>query len=298
MIMSIKPYGDEASLDTTPVSETWPRSALHDILVLASGHGHYPTPAMEVGGALAVHDQGALSVCLFDPREAPPKHHEPTVLGLLEEPDRRAPTPTDSFGFTSWARGLGLEGAHLCLPRTSLDEAANELAPWHDLIVTDRHLLQGLADPSLLAGPLHRSRLPWLIVPPDPSGTLDLTSVAIAWDGSAPATRAFKHAIPMIQMARRVHIFDGSDTSYIDETGIPVMTPMAYLKDRGVAVDHHRISGHGQGAAERLVKAVRQAHIGLLVMGAYGHSPLREAIFGGVTRHVLVEGDMAVWLAG
>ena len=205
--------------------------------------------------------------------------------------------PAGTFSFTSWARGLALERAHLCLPRATLDEAAKELAPWHDMIVADRSVLQSVADPGLLAGPLHRSQLPWLIVPPDPSGTLDLTSVAIAWDGSAPATRAFKRALPMIQMARRVHVFDGSDTSYIDETGIPVMTPMAYLKDRGVAVDLHRISGHGQGAAERLVKAVRQAHIGLLVMGAYGRSPLREAIFGGVTRHVLAQVDMAVWVA-
>ena len=229
MIMSIKSYGEEAILDTTPGSEAWPGSALHDILVLASGHRDCPTPAMEVGGALAIHHQAALSVCLFDAREPTARRHEPSVLGLLEEPDRMARVPEDAFGFSSWARGLALKRAHLCLPRASLDEAAIELAPWHDLIVADRDLLQSLADPGLLAGPLHRSQVPWLIVPADPSETLDLTSVAIAWDGSAPATRAFKHAIPLIQMARRVHV--------------------------------------------------------------------REAIFGGVTRHVLAEGDVAVWLA-
>lgn len=294
--MSTSP-GVETRSSTQPTVETWSRSALHDILVLASDQSGCPTPAMEVGGALALRHHAALSVCLFDAHHAVAKHGEPSVLGLLEKPDHRAPPPADSLGFYPWARGLALKRAHWCLPRTSLDDAAKELAPWHDLIVADRHVLQELADPSLLAAPLHRSHLPWLIIPTDPTGTLDLTSVAIAWDGSAPATRAFKHALPLIQMARRVHIFDGSDTSYIDETGIPVMTPMAYLKDRGVAFDLHRISGHGQGAGERLVKAMRQAHIGLLVMGAYGHSPLREAIFGGVTRHVLAEADVAVWMA-
>ena len=43
---------------------------------------------------------------------------------------------------------------------------------------------------------------------------------------------------------------------------------------------------------EALLSAVADASVDLLVMGAYGHSRLREMIFGGVTEKVL--GSMTV----
>ncbi|HEY8682684.1 MAG TPA: universal stress protein [Rhodanobacter sp.] len=43
-----------------------------------------------------------------------------------------------------------------------------------------------------------------------------------------------------------------------------------------------------------LLKKARDAQIDLLVMGAYGHSPMRERVFGGATRHVLEQADIPV----
>ena len=37
---------------------------------------------------------------------------------------------------------------------------------------------------------------------------------------------------------------------------------------------------------ERIIAAVERTNADLLVMGAYGHSRLREFVFGGVTRHI------------
>jgi nucleotide-binding universal stress UspA family protein len=44
-------------------------------------------------------------------------------------------------------------------------------------------------------------------------------------------------------------------------------------------------------------QALTKAHelgADMLVMGAYAHSPLREALLGGVTRHMLAHADLTV----
>jgi nucleotide-binding universal stress UspA family protein len=38
-------------------------------------------------------------------------------------------------------------------------------------------------------------------------------------------------------------------------------------------------------------------HANLLVIGAYSHSRIRQAIFGGTTRHILVYADLPVFMA-
>ena len=45
---------------------------------------------------------------------------------------------------------------------------------------------------------------------------------------------------------------------------------------------------------QALLDKVRELGADLLVMGAYAHSPLREALLGGVTRHMLAHADLPV----
>jgi nucleotide-binding universal stress UspA family protein len=46
--------------------------------------------------------------------------------------------------------------------------------------------------------------------------------------------------------------------------------------------------------ANIMEEAATQLGAGLLVMGGYSHARLREIIFGGSTRHVLQQRDMAI----
>jgi nucleotide-binding universal stress UspA family protein len=43
-----------------------------------------------------------------------------------------------------------------------------------------------------------------------------------------------------------------------------------------------------------LLKLARAEQADLLVMGAYSHSPITEAMLGGVTRHILAQADLPV----
>ncbi|MBV9552462.1 MAG: universal stress protein, partial [Alphaproteobacteria bacterium] len=61
-----------------------------------------------------------------------------------------------------------------------------------------------------------------------------------------------------------------------------------HLAWHGIAADRHHVafrSGDGIGAT--LLDAAKAVKADLLVMGGYGHRPLREALFGGATREVI-----------
>ena len=55
---------------------------------------------------------------------------------------------------------------------------------------------------------------------------------------------------------------------------------------------------HGDRAAvDTLLAAAAAANADLLVMGGYGHSRVREVMFGGFTRRVLSHADLPVLMA-
>ena len=50
-------------------------------------------------------------------------------------------------------------------------------------------------------------------------------------------------------------------------------------------------------AVEVLLEAAATERADLLVMGGYGHSRVREVVFGGFTRRVLLHADLTVLMA-
>ena len=49
--------------------------------------------------------------------------------------------------------------------------------------------------------------------------------------------------------------------------------------------------------ADVITRHARDRNAGLLVMGAYSHSRLREALLGGATRHMLERAEIPVLMA-
>ena len=58
-----------------------------------------------------------------------------------------------------------------------------------------------------------------------------------------------------------------------------------------------RLQQDGRAAVETLLTAAGEAKADLLVMGGYGHSRVREVIFGGFTRSVLNAAQLPVLIA-
>ena len=77
---------------------------------------------------------------------------------------------------------------------------------------------------------------------------------------------------------------------------MPTPQMPAILAEHGIAAELHALPiGAGPFGAALLDKA-HELGADMLVMGAYQHSPLRELLLGGVTRHMLAHADLPVLL--
>ena len=130
--------------------------------------------------------------------------------------------------------------------------------------------------------------VPVLALPAGVSGEVGRT-VMVAWNGSCEATRAAPEALPLLRASRRVVL-----CCVGGEAAASLEPAAARLTRHGVAVEPHRVDeSDGDAGAVLLTQAGSQA-ADLLVMGAYGHTRLREMVFGGATRHVLREATLPV----
>jgi len=119
-------------------------------------------------------------------------------------------------------------------------------------------------------------------------------TVVIAWKATREAARAVTAALPILQIAKQIVIMTvAEDHSALEEETERLM---AALRWRGVPVTVRHLQPDGQDAADKLLAAARE-HAALLVMGGYGHSRLREWIFGGFTQHVLGGAELPVLMA-
>jgi len=71
----------------------------------------------------------------------------------------------------------------------------------------------------------------------------------------------------------------------------------AYLARHGVTVTVDRLPSQGRGVVATLRQHAIDNAAELLVMGAYGHSRIRERIFGGVTRSMIDQPPLPILMA-
>jgi nucleotide-binding universal stress UspA family protein len=153
-----------------------------------------------------------------------------------------------------------------------------------DLVVFGQGHLDGGVCPELFSQVLLSDRAPVLVARHDAESLSG--PAAIAWDGSPQAGRAVKAALPLLAMASDIHVIQCVSGLDREATDPDIDSLNAYLKlhgvGKGVSV---LVEGHDEGAA--LIAAAQGRSATLLVAGAWGHSRLREAVFGGATRAFL-----------
>jgi nucleotide-binding universal stress UspA family protein len=123
---------------------------------------------------------------------------------------------------------------------------------------------------------------PLVLAPAAPPSSIGHV-VAVAWDGSPQAVRAVAAALPFLEKANAVSLITAGATERGDSAAA-----IGYLAWHGIAVAHHPLpAGHGRQLGRSLLKAAVEVGADLVVMGAYGHAPWREQLFGGATRAAL-----------
>jgi nucleotide-binding universal stress UspA family protein len=114
----------------------------------------------------------------------------------------------------------------------------------------------------------------------------DVNGTAIvAWDGSLPAMAALTGAVPLLKLASAVKIveFQGNEPGSAHEAA-------AYLSRYDIHAEISlvaRFKEDHQDLGTLIGATCASEQASYCVMGAYGHSPMRETLLGGVTRTML-----------
>ncbi|MPZ39552.1 MAG: universal stress protein [Rhizobiales bacterium] len=145
---------------------------------------------------------------------------------------------------------------------------------------------QGVSEELLIEGALFGSGRPVIIVPEIQKQGVKLDNVMICWDGSRPAARAIGDAIPLLERAEAIEVV--VVTGERDKSGeITGANMKRHLARHGINIDIKRIAAGDVGVQTAILAHAADSGADFIVMGAYGHSRLREFILGGVTRSIL-----------
>jgi nucleotide-binding universal stress UspA family protein len=240
---------------------------------------HVRVDAGTVAAAMAADGSGAAMVSgLVERIDEEAARREDTARQLFErfcERERLAieDTPAGRQNPTAqWLRQTG-------------DEAywVREYGRAADLLVIGRPAAdQGVSIDTVEAALVGAGR-PVLIVPAAPLVSLPET-IVIAWKAAPEAARAATAAMPLLSKAKQILIVTVAEEQGLsDEEGARLMRSLSW---HGLNVSTRHLRPDRLGAADTLLSVAAEEGA-LVVMGAYGHSRLREWIFGGFTERVL-----------
>ncbi|MET3649202.1 universal stress protein [Phyllobacterium ifriqiyense] len=116
----------------------------------------------------------------------------------------------------------------------------------------------------------------------------------IAWKDTREARRAVVDALPLLCQASEVIVVTvDRHADILTQEGMDDVC--MFLRRHGVTARSEILKEKHE--SESLLSFIRQADAELVISGAYGHSRVRELIFGGVTRSLLAEDDFSRFLS-
>ncbi|ESR26426.1 universal stress protein [Lutibaculum baratangense] len=209
---------------------------------------------------------------------------------------RESETIAHEFGDAAEAR-LKSELSHLKapamlrrydVPRRELARVAAEAARAADVFVLSRPYDSGddsAADTAEAA--LFEGGRSVCVVPPGASTIGAIDTVLVGWSNTRECGRAVAEAMPILRQAKTVVLASVARHGERDaELKAAADDMVRHLGHHGVPVEF-RFLERKDDVADTLVREAQAIGAQLIVTGAYGHSRLREAVVGGVTRDLL-----------
>lgn len=177
---------------------------------------------------------------------------------------------------------------------------AAELAAMHarhvDLVVLGRSAkAMPDAERAVFGDLLLGSGRPVLLVPADVRWSGRLEKVVVAWRPTVESTRALHDSMPLLRRAAAVEVLmvdpEVGDTGHPQLPGADIAT---HLARHGLKVELRTIPRSAESHGGAILRHCREAGAQMLVAGGYGHSRLRQQVFGGVTRELFEQTTIPV----
>ena len=122
---------------------------------------------------------------------------------------------------------------------------------------------------------------PVLLLPDNKPPALPPETVLLAWDGERECARALKAAMPMLLKVKKI------DVVSIDHEDDDAKDVARHINRHDFEVEVHLVDRGDLDIGDVVLNKAADLKSQMIIMGAYGHSRIRELMLGGTTRHVL-----------
>jgi nucleotide-binding universal stress UspA family protein len=162
----------------------------------------------------------------------------------------------------------------------------------YDLILVEQpEKLASIAE-ATLEDALFESGRPVMMVPKAAPSTLGEV-VAVAWNGSTETATTVALGMPFLEKAKEVVVV-AVGPQHMPEPG-PTGDELARTLERhGLKVSLRTAVGRQKPQGESFLQEAMAAGADLMLKGAYTQSRIRQMIFGGATRHIIMESKIPV----
>ena len=259
-------------------------------------------PALTAAGALAGQMDAALDVlCLGIDLTQPEVYYTGaqalTLPGSMEEAGRQA-HETEVVVRDSLAQSdLRWTVASAATPAVGIQATVGDAARFSDVVVAALPYGPGRngAAVQVVEAALFGAGVPVLVVPGELPAKFG--RVMLAWNESPEGLRAVRSAMPILKQADQVEIVLVDPPRHGPDRSDPGGRLAQMLSRHGIHADIRLLTRNLPTTSEVLAQHISDSGADLVVMGAYGHSRLREAILGGATRDMLENAKVPLLLA-
>ena len=248
---------------------------------------HVQTDIRDVIASMAAGDLGGGSVTggMVDEMEADAANTEAAAKSVVEafcarEQIAMSNVPSTTGVTAEWQTQIG-----------RLTDCVASLARMTDLTVVGRSPSSAGVGAEVVEAAMMTTGRPVLIAASAGLGAFGKT-VVIAWKDTQEAGRAVAAAMPFIEAAERVIIASVNESAGEMDDSCERLRKMLSWHNANVTTTI--LEPQNDSASDVLLAEAIKLGAGLLVMGGYGHNPLREAIFGGFTQQVVSSADIPV----
>ncbi|WP_394181275.1 universal stress protein [Yoonia maritima] len=166
-----------------------------------------------------------------------------------------------------------------------------------DLVVTSRAYQGNDEIASIIEASLFAAERPVLMIPkgcnaPDQDGR-----IIVGWNDGAEALAAARAALPFLTEAAQTDVCIIDPPKHASDRSNPGGAVAQYLMRHGAKTQVDVLAKTEPDIAEMLLRHAREVGAQMIVSGAYGHSRLREAVFGGTTRSLLEMADRPILMS-
>ena len=158
---------------------------------------------------------------------------------------------------------------------------------------------RGIDSEAVIEAAMFEGRAPVMVLPDaaTPSSLTAPKRIVLAWNQSNEALAATHAALPLLKTADMVNVTVVDPPSHGPERSDPGGILSQWLVRHGCKAEVSVLTLNMPRVSDVLTRHAEETGADMIVMVAYGHSRLREAVLGGATRAMLVKCTVPVLLA-